>query len=352
MSFITDLLCPHLLHLAPYQSARSEFKGQADIFLDANEAPDGRYNRYPDPLQQKVKTRLANLHQVDPAQIFVGNGSDEAIDLLLRLFCEAGKDAIITLPPTYGMYKVSAAINNIQLVEIPLLEGFQPDVAAILAAQNASTKLLFICSPNNPTGNLMQREALQALLEQFRGIVVVDEAYIQFAEAESTTTLLEQHPNLVVLQTLSKAWGLAGLRLGMAFAQPELIEWLTAIKPPYNVNVATQELALDALQQVAVVEKRVAQTIQEREQLKSALAALPFVQHIYPSDANFLLVQVTQPNALYQYLIEQKIVVRNRSRVLQCEGCLRFTIGSPRENQQLLKALEAYAIAFTSSTSI
>jgi histidinol-phosphate aminotransferase len=352
MSFITDLLCPHLLNLAPYQSARSEFKGQADIFLDANEAPDGRYNRYPDPLQQKVKARLASLHQVDPAQIFVGNGSDEAIDLLLRLFCEAGKDAIITLPPTYGMYKVSAAINNIQLVEIPLLEGFQPDVEAILAAQNASTKLLFICSPNNPTGNLMQLDALQTLLKQFRGIVVVDEAYIQFAAAQSTTTLLEQYPNLVVLQTLSKAWGLAGLRLGMAFAQPELIEWLTAIKPPYNVNVATQELALEALQQVEVVAKRVAQTIQEREQLQAALAKLPFVQHIYPSDANFLLVRVTQPDELYQYLIEQGIVVRNRSRVLQCEGCLRFTVGSPAENQQLLEALKTYTTAFTSSISI
>lgn len=351
MSLITDLICPHLLNLSPYQSARSEFKGQAEVFLDANEAPEGIYNRYPDPLQQGVKAQLANIHQVDPAQIFVGNGSDEAIDLLLRLFCEAGKDAIITLPPTYGMYQVSAAINNVQLVEIPLLEGFQPDVEAILAAQNKQTKLLFICSPNNPTGNLMQQEALEQLLAQFKGIVVVDEAYIQFAPVASTTTLLEQYPNLVVLQTLSKAWGLAGLRLGMAFAQPEIIQWLTAIKPPYNVNVATQQLALEALQQEDSVQTRVQQIVQEREQLQEALAELPFVQQIYPSDANFLLVQVTAPDELYQYLIEQGIVVRNRSRVLQCEGCLRLTVGSSKENQQLLQALTTYTKSLITSTS-
>lgn len=351
MSLITDLICPHLLNLSPYQSARSEFKGQAEVFLDANEAPEGIYNRYPDPLQQGVKAQLAHIHQVDPAQIFVGNGSDEAIDLLLRLFCQAGKDAIITLPPTYGMYKVSAAINNVQLVEIPLLEGFQPDVEAILAAQNEQTKLLFICSPNNPTGNLMQQEALEQLLAQFKGIVVVDEAYIQFAPVASNTTLLKQYPNLVVLQTLSKAWGLAGLRLGMAFAQPELIQWLTAIKPPYNVNVATQQLALEALQQVDKVQERVQQIVQEREQLQKALAQLPFVQQIYPSDANFLLVQVTAPDELYQYLIEQGIVVRNRSRVLQCEGCLRFTVGSSKENQQLLQALTTYTKSLITSTS-
>ncbi|MGH1336147.1 MAG: histidinol-phosphate transaminase [Aureispira sp.] len=352
MSLITDLLCPHLRTLAPYQSARSEFKGPANIFLDANEAPEGRYNRYPDPLQKAIKVRLATLHQVNSEQIFVGNGSDEAIDLLLRLFCQGGKDAIITLPPTYGMYKVSAAINNVELVEIPLLKGFQPDVARILAAQNKRTKLLFVCSPNNPTGNLMQQAALQELLAKFKGLVVVDEAYIQFASANSTTMLLEQYPNLVVLQTLSKAWGLAGLRLGMAFAQPEIIDWLTAIKPPYNVNVATQELALEALQQVSILEKRVEQIIQERARLRALLQQLSIVQQIYPSAANFLLVQVTAPDELYQYLIEEGIVVRNRSRVAQCEGCLRFTVGSATENEQLLTALTTYATAFTSSTSI
>ncbi len=352
MKTITELLCPHLLNLAPYQSARSEFKGQADIFLDANEAPEGRYNRYPDPLQQAVKARLAAIHDVRSEQIFVGNGSDEAIDLLLRLFCRAGKDAIITLPPTYGMYHVSAAINNVELIEIPLLEGFQPNVEAILAAQNERTKLLFICSPNNPTGNVMSRERLLQLLAGFEGLVVVDEAYIQFAEAESTTALLEQYPNLVVLQTLSKAWGLAGLRLGMAFAQPEIIQWLTAIKPPYNVNVATQELALEALQEVAVTETRIKAIVEERRGLRQALDNFGFVQQIYPSDANFLLVQVTDADGLYQYLIEQGIVVRNRSRVLQCTGCLRFTVGTAAENQSLLTALRAYARAFTSSTSV
>lgn len=350
MSQITDLLCPHLLDLAPYQSARSEFKGQAEVFLDANEAPEGLYNRYPDPLQQKIKAQLALLHEVATEQIFVGNGSDEAIDLLLRLFCRAGKDAIITLPPTYGMYKVSAAINNVELIEIPLLAGFQPNVAAILAAQNERTKLLFVCSPNNPTGNLMHQKALQELLEQFKGLVIVDEAYIQFAGVASTTTLLDKYPNLVVLQTLSKAWGLAGLRLGMAFAQPEIIQWLTAIKPPYNVNAATQKLALATLQDVSTMKTSVQEIVQEREQLQQALLERSLVQQIYPSDANFLLVQVEQADVLYQYLINQGIVVRNRSRVLNCTNCLRFTVGTKAENQRLLTALTTYT--FTSSTSV
>jgi histidinol-phosphate aminotransferase len=352
MKAVKELLCPHLLDLAPYQSARSEFKGQANVFLDANEAPQGRYNRYPDPLQQAVKAQLASLHQVQSEQIFVGNGSDEAIDLLMRLFCQAGKDAVVTLPPTYGMYRVSAAINNVELVEIPLLEGFQPNVEAILEAQNERTKLLFVCSPNNPTGNLMERARLLVLLKKFQGLVVVDEAYIQFADAASTTTLLDRYPNLIVLQTLSKAWGLAGLRLGMAFAQAEIIQWLTAIKPPYNVNIATQELALEALQQPQATQMRVTATLRERALLRQALTTLPFVKQIYPSDANFLLVKVTQADVLYTYLIQQGIVVRNRSKVQQCEGCLRFTVGTTTENQQLLTALRAYAAALTPSTSI
>ncbi len=346
MKPLEQLIAPHLLQLQPYRSARLEFSGTATTFLDANEAPIGRYNRYPDPLQTQLKERLATLNQVRPEQIFVGNGSDEAIDLLMRLFCRAGQDAILTMPPTYGMYRVSAAINQVAVVEVPLGANFQPDVDEVLTRQTAETKLLFVCSPNNPTGNEVARQALRQLIEGFDGIVVVDEAYQHFAEGESALRWLGDYPNLVVLQTLSKAWGLAGLRVGMAYAQPAIIQWLSAIKPPYNVNAATQELALEALNNTIQLTVRLAAIKTARNQLRQALEKLPIVQQINPSDANFLLVQTTDPDAIYNYLVEQGIVVRNRSRVLQCEGCLRFTIGTAAENAALLKALQTYQPSF------
>ena len=351
MKPLEQLICPHLLTLQPYQSARLEYTGTAATFLDANEAPTGTYNRYPDPLQHALKQRLAERHGVATEQIFVGNGSDEAIDLLMRLFCRAGKDSILTLPPTYGMYKVAAAINHVAVEEVPLVANFQPDVAAVLAAQHPQTKLLFVCTPNNPTGNEVERDRLRQLIEGFEGIVVVDEAYQHFAPGESAVQWLAEYPNLVVLQTLSKAWGLAGLRVGMAFAQPALIQWLTAIKPPYNVNAATQQLALTALAQTTPLEQRLQSVASERGRLAKALEESPLVVQVYPSAANFLLVKTTDADGIYAHLIQQGIVVRNRSRVPQCAGCLRFTIGTPEENTALLHALQTYQTSFSSTIS-
>ncbi len=337
------LVRKNILELAPYASARHEFEGEADVFLDANENPfDTGFNRYPDPLQHEVKTVLSSIKNVPIENIFLGNGSDEAIDLLIRIFCEPRKDHILILPPTYGMYKVSASISDVAIKAVPLTPDFQPDVAATLAASDAHSKLLFLCTPNNPTGNSFERGRVEEFLQQFKGIVVADEAYIDFSSQKSCTELLAQYTNLVVLQTFSKAWGLAGIRLGIAYASQEIIGYFNKVKPPYNVNVLTQKAALEALQNHEVQQKQVQDILEERKKLATALSDFPFVQHLYPSDANFLLVKIEDPNALYRHLVSQKIIVRNRSTVLLCDGCLRITIGTKAENARLLKVLKTY----------
>ncbi|HMQ48144.1 MAG TPA: histidinol-phosphate transaminase [Saprospiraceae bacterium] len=341
---IEHLIRPNIRKLIPYSSARDEFKGQADIFLDANENPfPTGLNRYPDPLQKAVKKELAALKKVDEAQIFLGNGSDEVIDLLIRIFCEPQQDHIIQLPPTYGMYRVCADIANVAVVDIPLNKRFLPDVPAILAKASAQSKLLFLCSPNNPSGNSFALSDIQALAAEFPGIVVVDEAYIDFSAQASCLGLLDQCPNLVVMQTFSKAWGMAGIRLGMAFASPAIIQLFNKVKPPYNINQLTQQTVLQALKKAAQKEAWVKQIISERSMLQHYLGSLDYIERIYPSDANFILVKMQAPRRVYDFLMEQGIIVRDRSNVLLCEGCLRITIGTPEENEKLFEALVQFS---------
>ena len=340
---LTDWVRPNVLKMKAYSSARSEFTGKADIYLDANEHPvETGLNRYPDPLQKKLKIRISKIKSVDPKNIFLGNGSDEVIDLLIRIFCQPRIDNIITLPPTYGMYKVSAALSDVTIQKVPLTPDFQPDVPSILEKADQQSKLLFLCHPNNPTGNNMSEEAIRSLLSQFSGIVVVDEAYIDFSEQQSCISLLEEFPNLVVMQTFSKAWGLAGIRLGMAFASEAIIQLLNKVKPPYNINSLTQEVALKALDNVEQKDQYLKHILAQREILKTELIALPFVQKIFPTDTNFLLVKMDEPVKVYHYLLEQKIIVRDRSQTLMCEGCLRFTVGTTQENNQLIEALQNF----------
>ena len=338
---IEQLVRPHILDLKPYSSARDEFTGTADIFLDANEnslgsATEESFNRYPDPLQRAVKARLAPLKGVRPEQIFLGNGSDEPIDLLFRAFCEPRRDHVITMPPTYGMYQVSADLNQVKVIPVPLHDNFQINVAEVITALRPGTKLVFICSPNNPSGNLMAPAAIELILQKTKGLVVVDEAYIDFAPEGTLLPWLDRYPNLVVLQTFSKAWGLAGLRLGMAFAHPAVVAVLNKIKPPYNVNGLTQAKALEALAAVDKQQAMVETLRVERQRLAEGLAALPQVGKVYPSDANFLLVKLDDARLRYEQLIGKGIIVRDRSRLALCEGCLRITVGTPAENDALL----------------
>ena len=342
---INSLLRPHLRQLQPYTSARDEYSGSEGVFLDANENPFGSstsqdFNRYPDPYQTALKQEIAKIKGANPTQIFLGNGSDEAIDLLFRAFCNPGQDNVILLPPTYGMYGVSAAINGVEVRNVPLTPEFQLQPKKILEAVNAHSKILFICSPNNPSGNVVNRKDMLFLLENFPGIVVIDEAYIDFSEGPSLITILDQYPNLLVMQTLSKAWGLASLRLGMAFASPELIRVLNQIKPPYNISGLTQETVLSALQNKGKVDEFIQLILEEREFLRKELEKLPYILRVHPSDANFLLVQFAQPNQVYEDLVKEKIIVRNRSSVLHCAGCLRITVGTRAESIALLQALE------------
>lgn len=346
MSFdLNSLLRPHIAKLQPYTSARDEYTGKEGVFLDANENPFGSiteqdFNRYPDPYQSALKEEIAKIKGVRPSQIFLGNGSDEAIDLLYRAFCNPGKDNVILLPPTYGMYEVSANINDVEIRKVALTPDFQLQPDKILAAANDNSKILFICSPNNPSANKAKREDILFLLENFKGLVVVDEAYIDFSDEPSFTTELDRFPNLLVMQTFSKAWGLASLRLGMAFASEELIRILNKIKPPYNISGLTQETVLAAIRDKVKVDRMIQDILAEREFLKSELEKLPFVQKIHPSHANFLLVQIPNANQVYDDLIKEKIIVRNRAKVLLCEDCLRITVGTREENEALLKALK------------
>jgi histidinol-phosphate aminotransferase len=344
---LQSLLRDNIRQLVPYSSARDDFKGEARVFLDANENSLGSpltrwYNRYPDPHQWKVKEALGKVKGIKPEHIFLGNGSDECIDLLYRAFCVPGKDNVIINPPTYGMYEVSAHINDVEVRRAVLLDDFQLDLVHLERLVDANTKIIWICSPNNPTANSINRQDIEVVLNNFSGLVVIDEAYINFSRYRSFTQELADYPNLVVLQTMSKAWGLAGLRLGMAFASEGIIDIYNKVKPPYNINQATQELALKALEEVDQVNDMIKTLVTMREELVRDLASLPFVLKVYPSDANFLLVKTANAHQAYDYLLGKGIVVRDRSRVELCEGCLRVTVGTAKENEDLMAALRGY----------
>ncbi|MCB0490361.1 MAG: histidinol-phosphate transaminase [Cyclobacteriaceae bacterium] len=340
---VRDIVRANILKLESYSSARDEFKGKANIFLDANENPfEGAYNRYPDPLQIELRNKIAEIKKIDSEQIAIGNGSDELIDLLFRIFCTPGVDNVIIPQPTYGMYKVSARINDIEIREPLLSDEFDIDESRIAQSIDQKSKIIFLCSPNNPTGNLLITEKITNLLLSFSGIIVVDEAYIDFANSASLTTSLAKHSNLVVLQTLSKAWGLAGLRIGMAFASKEVVTLINKIKPPYNVNSASAQLALNSLQNIERKDEIVRNLITERKRMESSLGDLSFVQKVFPSQANFFLVQMNNARKCYEYLLKHGIVVRDRSNVVQCENCLRITIGTPDQNKKLLEVLNDF----------
>lgn len=335
---------PNIKDLLPYSTARDEYQGgDISVWLDANESPyDNGVNRYPDPHQRALKQVIANLKHVDANQVFVGNGSDEAIDLCFRIFCEPGQDNVVAIAPTYGMYAVAAAINNVEVREVPLsAPDYSLDVKKMLAATDAHTRLMWVCSPNNPTGNAFGIDQLEQLATRFEGILVVDEAYADFSSQPSMLTRLEKHPNVVVLQTLSKAWGMAGLRLGLAFASAEIAEIFARVKYPYNVNAPTQVEVVKRLQ-TEPHDAHVSEVKAQRTMLAEALPKLACVEHVYASDANFLLVKVSDADAIYDHLVAQGIIVRNRNRVKGCEGCLRMTVGTLEENAKLLKVLEEY----------
>jgi histidinol-phosphate aminotransferase len=340
---IKHLVRPNILKMNAYSSARDEFKGAASVFLDANENPfpnDG-LNRYPDPVATAVRKELAKQKNIPAENIFLGNGSDEVIDVLIRVFCEPRIDNIITLPPTYGMYEVSASTADVEVRKIVLTPDFQPKVDDILRGSDKHSKILFLCSPNNPTGNSFKKELILQLLATFDGIIAIDEAYIDFSDEPSCARWLTYYPNLVIMQTFSKAWGLAAIRLGMAFASTEIIGLMNKVKPPYNVNELTQRAALEALKKADKTAETIAEILSEREKLAKILRGLPFVKNVYPTDANFLLVKVEQPNELYNWLAMNGVVVRNRNNVVLCEGCLRITVGTVAENEALIKAMKA-----------
>jgi histidinol-phosphate aminotransferase len=345
MNFDLDrLIRPNIKKLKPYSSARSEFTGEAKVFLDANENSLGSpltkwYNRYPDPLQWELKKKISTIKNFPAENILLGNGSDECIDLVVRAFCDPQKDNIIICPPTYGMYEVYAHINDVELKEVPLQSSYQLHLEGLEAAIDENTKLIFFCSPNNPTGNSLIKEDIEMVLNNFDGIVIVDEAYINFSRQRSLIPELNDYPNLIVMQTLSKAWGLAALRLGMTFASKEITDVLNKIKPPYNINQATQELALKALDNLDDVNAMIMEIVKEREKLANQLVELRIVEKVYPSDANFLLVKTKDAGGIYDHLKKKGIIVRNRSNVLLCEGSLRITVGTENENNELIKAL-------------
>lgn len=340
---LEKLLRPNILSLQPYSCARDEFKGEASVYLDANENPyNSPYNRYPDPLQWEVKEKISQIKGVSANNILLGNGSDEPIDLLYRAFCEPRIDNVVAIEPTYGMYKVCANINDVEYRKVMLNDRFEFSADLMLASADENTKLMWICSPNNPTGNSMPEEEIESLLKNFDGIVVLDEAYIDFASHQGFASRLQTYPNLVILQTFSKAWGNAAIRLGMAFASEEIIQVLNKIKYPYNINLLTQKHALKSIENHDQVKKWVEMLLKERSVLIEKLYTLDLVKHIYPSDANFVLIQVDDANAVYQYLVDQSIIVRNRNSVALCMGCIRITVGTPEENEILISELKKY----------
>jgi len=341
---IQDLIRPTIKALKPYSSARDEFQGNSDdmVFLDANENPfENGVNRYPDPQQRTLKFLLSTIKGVTQQNILLGNGSDEVLDLIYRTFCEPNQDNIITLPPTYGMYSVLANINAIEIKSVQLDADFQPKVEDILDVANSNSKLLFLCSPNNPTGNSFEVKSIERLIDEFKGIVVIDEAYIDFSNKESWTSRLNEFSNLIITQTLSKAYGMAGIRLGICYASEEIISVLNRIKPPYNVNILTQQKAISQLEQQGLTQNQVTNILKERDLLITKLESIDYISKIYPSDANFVLVEVDDANKRYDQLIDKGIVIRNRTTQPGCENCLRFTIGTPKENRTLIDTLKS-----------
>ena len=332
---LKSMVRPNIWELKPYSSARDEFTGNEGIFLDANENPFGERNRYPDPHQRELKKALSSRNNIPVENIFIGNGSDEVIDLVYRIFCEPSRDSVIICPPTYGMYEVSANINNVNIIRIPLDDEFELNTDLILTE---SAKCIFICSPNNPTGNNLKN--IKEILDQFNGIVVVDEAYIDFSDSEGFMSTIDKYPNLIVMQTFSKAWALAKARVGVAYSNRDTIALMDKTKPPYNVSGFNQQEAINALLEPKKFEQRVDIILEQRNLLEKELYKLPFVKHIYPSDANFLLVKMSEASEIYKYLVSNKVIVRNRDTVIP--GCIRITVGSPEENSQLIEVLQNY----------
>ena len=341
---LEQLVRPNIWSLAPYSSARDEYSGkEAHVFLDANENPyNTPYNRYPDPLQLEVKSALKKVKGVPEEMIFLGNGSDEAIDLAYRVFCNPGRDNVVAIAPTYGMYQVCADINDVEYRTVLLDENFDFHADDLLAACDANTKIIWICSPNNPTGNSLNRDEILKVIERFEGIVIVDEAYIDFAQQLSLRQELPAHPNLIILQTMSKAWGSAAIRLGMAFASQEIVTIYNKVKYPYNVNQLTQQQALEMLKDPFEIDKYVKILLAERSRLMQSFQDLPICEQIYKTDANFFLAKMTDANAIYNYLVDKGVIVRNRHKIQLCQNCLRITIGNRTENNELLAALRQY----------
>ncbi len=350
---INKLVRRNINALVPYSSARDEYTGKEAVFLDANENPfNSPYNRYPDPHQLELKNKIAKIKGITSDKIFIGNGSDEAIDILFRVFCEPGVDNVVTIHPTYGMYQVCAEINNIWVNKVPLLEDYSLDIPAIIKSCDSNTKLLFICSPNNPTSNSFEPAEILELAGKLNLIIVVDEAYIDFSKRKSLKDEVMNHSNLVILQTFSKAWGLAGIRLGIAIADPMVVSYMSKVKYPYNINMLTMNFAMEALNNENMVRQWTEEILVEREILERKLKKYRFVEKVYPSDANFLLLKVAKPKKVYNYLVEKKIIVRDRSNVELCEGTLRITVGSPKENLALTEALMQYQRDFVDSCKI
>ena len=335
---ISELVRSNIKTLKPYSSARDEFSGTEGVFLDANENPFGELNRYPDPYQNKLKQIFGEIRKIPVNQLFVGNGSDEVIDVLFRTFCEPGKDKAVTFSPTYGMYQVSADINNIQLMNIPLTDSFEIDLEAFSSSIDSDVKLVFLCSPNNPTGNAVSNDTIRAILDSFEGIVVVDEAYADFNSGDSAIELINEYPNLIVSQTMSKAWGLAAARVGFAITSEEVISYMNKVKPPYNVSALNQKAAIEALKDKEGFDQRLKTILEEKESLRAALSKLTKVSKIYPSDTNFLLVEFEDANKTYDELVDRKVIVRNRDAYVK--NCIRITVGSQEENEILINALK------------
>ncbi len=338
---IQKLIRPSILNLKAYSSARHNFNKEASVFLDANENPfDNGINRYPDPFQRDLKKRISLLKQQPVENIFIGNGSDEALDVIVRSFCEPKEDNIIICPPTYGMYKVTADIHNVSVLEVPLNENFEVDVTQILETANEHSKLLILCSPNNPTGNSIDFNTLRQIAENFKGIIIIDEAYIDFSTNASALKCLTEFPQIIVMQTLSKAWGMAGLRIGMAFAAPEIISVLNKVKPPYNINVLSQKYAIKQLKNTDLLKKNIEQIKLQREKLYDFLKTCEWVENVFKSDANFIIARFKNAQYIYTKLIQKGIVVRNQTHQTLCDNCLRISIGTPKENEILMKTLK------------
>lgn len=341
MRTLEELVRPNIFALKPYSCARNEFTGEASVFLDANENPlNGPYNRYPDPLQLELKAKIAKMKGVRVEQIMLGNGSDEPIDLIVRIFCEPKEDNIVAIAPSYGMYEVCADVNNVEYRKVLLNDDYSLDATRLLAATDARTKVIFLCSPNNPTGNLLNRQEMLKVVNGFDGIVVIDEAYIDFASEQSWLNELNKHPNLIVLQTFSKAWGLAAVRCGMAFASEEIMGYFNKVKYPYNINLLTQQFVNEQIEKEQRKQEWVKMLLAQRDRLAKEFSSMPLIKKVYPTDANFILVKVDDANAIYKYLMEKGVIVRNRNSVSLCGGCLRITVGTAEENSELLARLK------------